>query len=246
MAAARSHNSRPRKGRPCCQSKGYYCPAARARASKRQTGTMTSSYGHRHSRKLKRSLSMQYSGVGNPNYGKKHDSATLEAMSKARSGKCTGERNHNFGKPRPLFVRRKVSTTRIARGVAKGAANPNWRDGRSLERRDARRSDMNRFRYREWRRHVFKRDHHKCVDCGSGRELQADHVKPYVDFPKLRLCTSKSNRRRKTCQQPPRLDVPIVRMSSIPTRSYWNMPVNSIPRSCAGHRKRRKLSKPRS
>jgi 5-methylcytosine-specific restriction endonuclease McrA len=41
---------------------------------------------------------------------------------------------------------------------------------------------------REWRKAVFERDKYTCQLCGQvGGRLQADHIKPYKEFPELRL-----------------------------------------------------------
>lgn len=39
---------------------------------------------------------------------------------------------------------------------------------------------------RAWRKLIFERDGYKCVKCGSGGRLQADHIKPYKAYPSLR------------------------------------------------------------
>lgn len=41
--------------------------------------------------------------------------------------------------------------------------------------------------YKKWREAVFKRDNYKCVWCGQGSNLNADHIKPFSRFPALRL-----------------------------------------------------------
>ncbi len=43
------------------------------------------------------------------------------------------------------------------------------------------------FSYGIWRRGVLKRDNHTCVICGSKEKIQADHIKPFSDYPELRF-----------------------------------------------------------
>lgn len=47
-------------------------------------------------------------------------------------------------------------------------------------------------KYKEWRLKVFQRDGFKCVLCGydKGKILEADHIKRWRDYPKLRYVVS--------------------------------------------------------
>jgi 5-methylcytosine-specific restriction endonuclease McrA len=44
--------------------------------------------------------------------------------------------------------------------------------------------------YKIWRKAVFERDGYKCIWCGvigNGKNLNADHIKPFALYPELRL-----------------------------------------------------------
>lgn len=46
-------------------------------------------------------------------------------------------------------------------------------------------------KYQKWRTRIFKRDNYTCQLCFKrGGELQADHIKPFAFFPKLRFILS--------------------------------------------------------
>jgi 5-methylcytosine-specific restriction endonuclease McrA len=125
-------------------------------------------------------------GKDNPFFGRVHSQETKAQISESRKGQCLGEDNPSYG-GRPLGVIRKISETRIKSKVARGKNNPNYKHGKSFRRNEHRQLEMQRFRYREWRRRVFERDDYTCVDCKvRGGDLEADHIKPWAKFPKLR------------------------------------------------------------
>jgi len=68
--------------------------------------------------------------------------------------------------------------------MRRGIDHPNYIDGgQKTERHKA----MTRCEYRNWRKSVFERDNYTCQNCGQhGGHLQADHIKPWWLYPKLR------------------------------------------------------------
>lgn len=67
-----------------------------------------------------------------------------------------------------------------------------WRGGLTKKNQIIRSS----VEYKIWREKVFSRDNYTCQDCGErsgvGKKvyLQADHIKPFSTYPKLRFDTS--------------------------------------------------------
>lgn len=59
-----------------------------------------------------------------------------------------------------------------------------WKGGKTKESLKIRTS----LEYRLWRNSVFIRDNYTCVWCGvRGGKLNADHIKPFCDYPEIRL-----------------------------------------------------------
>ena len=44
----------------------------------------------------------------------------------------------------------------------------------------------NTYDYRQWRKRIIQRDG-ACVICGSTDKLEAHHIKPFADYPELRM-----------------------------------------------------------
>ena len=60
--------------------------------------------------------------------------------------------------------------------------SPSWKGGIKKDK-DRRKS----YDCVMWRKSVFERDDYTCQFCGiRGAELNADHIKPYHEFPELR------------------------------------------------------------
>jgi len=63
-----------------------------------------------------------------------------------------------------------------------------WKGGVSQVNRTFRENVMRTLEYRNWRRNVFERDDYTCQECKQrGGVLNADHVKPFALYPKLRF-----------------------------------------------------------
>lgn len=83
------------------------------------------------------------------------------------------------GKKHTVKTRKKLSK------LFSGENAPGWKGGLKLKNIRIR----NSLKYRLWRERVFKRDRYTCVWCGDskGGNLNADHIKPFALFPKLRF-----------------------------------------------------------
>lgn len=92
-------------------------------------------------------------------------------------------------------ARKKMSLSKKGKPTwNKGKKNPesqtgknhwHWRGGVTGERK----MHMNSIEYKLWRKSVFERDKYTCIWCGDkrGGNLEADHIKPWIDYPDLRL-----------------------------------------------------------
>ena len=96
------------------------------------------------------------------------------------SVKKTAEANR--GKKRTLEQKERMSKAQIGKTGEKAS---NWQGGKTAEQFIIRCSRE----YKLWREAVFKRDNYRCSWCGDngGGNLNADHIKPFCDYPELRL-----------------------------------------------------------
>lgn len=120
--------------------------------------------------------------------GAKHSKETLQKIKTARAKQVFSEETilkikiANTGKKDTLEARVKKSNAR------KGDKNPSWKGGVSSKNKTERNLAMNTLEYKLWREAVFIRDGFQCVFGGAahGNKLNADHIKPWALFPKLR------------------------------------------------------------
>jgi len=114
--------------------------------------------------------------------------STKKKLSKAHKGrKLTKEWVQNRTKSQRGLKRSEETRKKISE-AKKGENSPLWRGGVSLKNRTERANIMSSFEYRNWRRSVFERDDFCCVLCNKrGGEIQADHIKPFAEYPHLRF-----------------------------------------------------------
>jgi 5-methylcytosine-specific restriction endonuclease McrA len=60
---------------------------------------------------------------------------------------------------------------------------------------------LNPNNYYGWRKLVFQRDGHKCIECGSTERLAADHIKPHALYPELRYELSNGRTLCESCHK---------------------------------------------
>jgi hypothetical protein len=78
-----------------------------------------------------------------------------------------------------------MSLSRLGKPLLKnkGKNHYRWKGGKDSENHKIRQS----LEYKLWRRSVFERDNFKCIWCGVGGKLNADHIKPFALYPELRF-----------------------------------------------------------
>jgi hypothetical protein len=79
----------------------------------------------------------------------------------------------------------------------KGKNSNNWKGGISDINARLRMTE----KHQRWIQKVLYRDNYTCVKCGSKKDLQADHIKPFSIFPKLRLDINNGQTLCKNCHK---------------------------------------------
>ena len=100
------------------------------------------------------------------------------------------------GRKIPEEVRKKMSESH------KGSKSYLWKGGISKVNRSERQNIMNTIEYKIWRTKVFERDNYTCQLCGQqGGYLEADHIKSWALYPKLRLVVNNGRTLCKKCHK---------------------------------------------
>jgi len=89
----------------------------------------------------------------------------------------------------------KIVKGRKLKNTTKGEKHWNWKGGITPINTTLRKSEE----YRLWRISVFIRDGRKCVWCGSEKDIQADHIKPFAFYPELRFAIDNGRTLCKKC-----------------------------------------------
>ena len=77
----------------------------------------------------------------------------------------------------------------------KGADNHFWKGGVTPIHARIRNSKE----YKLWRKAVHERDGHRCIWCGSKDKIEADHIKPFSQYPELRFAIDNGRTLCKPC-----------------------------------------------
>ena len=83
------------------------------------------------------------------------------------------------GKQNPFYGKHHSIETRIVISKQQGGTG----EFIYKSKRDVKKS----LEYRFWRNDVFNRDNYRCVNCGSKKNLEADHIKSFAAYPELRF-----------------------------------------------------------
>ncbi len=125
------------------------------------------------------------SGENNHFYGKKHSDESKEKMSAGQKEwdrtewnkvRWTEARKLEYKENNPMKNEEyRLKHAKVMRETRSGE-NCYWWMGGKTETKSLLREC---FEYKEWHRQILKRDNFTCLHCGSKKELEVDHIKPF-------------------------------------------------------------------
>lgn len=136
-----------------------------------------------------------------------YDRSRFAALNKERVGEPLSEEHKKaiaasmVGKKNALGCKRSEEFRRkLSEHWTNNPQHNHWIDGKCHERGSERTREMGRLEYRLWRTSVFERDGFTCVQCNvRGGNLEADHIKPWINHPELRYNVSNGRTLCKPC-----------------------------------------------
>lgn len=119
--------------------------------------------------------------IPSPTLGKKYSQKTIEKIKANHKGM--------LGKKHTIITRFKMSKAWKKRSDYTGGSSKILKEIRMS------------LKYKIWREKVLKRDNYTCKICKKRNNLQADHIKSFTYFPKLRFVISNGRTLCKKCHK---------------------------------------------
>lgn len=129
-----------------------------------------------------------------PRFGKSHSEETRRKIGLGNRGKIMSEEANKKNRLFHLGRKDSLQTRRKKSEALKGSKCHLWKGGITSINESIRKS----LEYKLWRKAVFERDGWTCIWCGSKKEIQADHIKPFAFYPDLRFAIDNG---RTLCQK---------------------------------------------